>query len=95
MTTVLNCSGVDRGNFLKYTESHPATYEDWSRTWDQETTGKENHLRSPYLDTEFDRAREAGAIPKVGQSLRAGWSLKLDCLGMNKAQPKHLSQLMC
>ena len=70
MTTVLNCSGVDRGNFLKYTESHPATYEDWSRTWDQETTGKENHLRSPYLDTEFDRAREAGAIPKVGQSLR-------------------------
>ena len=35
MTTVLNCSGVDRGNFLRYTESHPATYQDWSRTWDQ------------------------------------------------------------
>ena len=32
--------------------------QDWSRTWDQETTGKEDSLRSPYLDTEFDKARE-------------------------------------
>ena len=62
---MLNVSGVDKENFIKYTESNPATYEDWSRTWDQETTGKENHLRSPYLDLEFDKAREAGAIPKV------------------------------
>ena len=71
MTTVLNCSGVDRENFIKYTESNPATYEDWSRTWDQETTGKENHLRSPYLDLEFDKAREAGAIPKVKKVKRS------------------------
>ena len=32
--------------------------QDWSRTWDQETTGKEDSLRSPYLDTEFEKARE-------------------------------------
>ena len=40
MTTVFNCAGVDKKEFEKYTESHPATYDDWSRTWQQETTGK-------------------------------------------------------
>ena len=35
-------------------------FQDWSRTWDQETTGKEDSLRSPYLDTEFEKAREGG-----------------------------------
>ena len=39
MTTVFNCSGVDKKDFVKYTEKQPATYEDWSRTWQQETTG--------------------------------------------------------
>ena len=36
--------------------------QDWSRTWDQETTGKEDSLRSPYLDTEFDKAREVMTV---------------------------------
>ena len=40
MTTVFNCAGVDKKEFEKYTESNPATYDDWSRTWQQETTGK-------------------------------------------------------
>lgn len=35
MTTVLNVSGVDTKEFLTYTESQPATYLDWSRTWKQ------------------------------------------------------------
>ena len=39
MTTVFNASGVDKKEFVKYTENQPATYEDWSRTWQQETTG--------------------------------------------------------
>ena len=30
----------------------------------QETTGKEDSLKSPYLDMEFEKAREAGVIPK-------------------------------
>ena len=38
--------------------------QDWSRTWEQETDGKENHLRSPYLDREFEEAREKGHIPQ-------------------------------
>merc|ERR1711971_143621 len=63
MTTVFNASGVDKEDFVKYTESNPATYRDWSRTWDQETTGKEDDLKSPYLDREFEEARARGVIP--------------------------------
>ena len=46
----------------------------------QETTGKENHLRSPYLDLEFDRAREAGAIPAgdATKNLGGSWSSVTD-----------------
>jgi len=75
MTTVFNCAGIDKSKFLEYTETNPATYKDWSRTWDQETTGKEDSLRSPYLDTEFDKAREVGCIPNTDtQSLGGSWS---------------------
>ena len=35
MTTVLNVSGIDKEEFVRYTEEKPATYQDWSRTWTQ------------------------------------------------------------
>lgn len=63
VTTVFNAAGVDKKRFLEYTEKNPATYKDWSRTWEQETTGKENGLRTPYLDMEFENARKKGDIP--------------------------------
>jgi len=74
VTTVLNCAGVDKDKFIDYTEKNPATYRDWSRTWDQQTDGKEDDLRSPYLDLEFEKAREMGAIPEQTQNLGGSWS---------------------
>jgi hypothetical protein len=74
VTTVFSASGVDKERFLQYTEEQPATYADWSRTWDQETTGKEDALRSPYLDKEFDRARAMGVIPANTTNLGGSWS---------------------
>lgn len=74
MTTVFNASGVNKDRFLQYTEENPATYADWSRTWEQETTGKENGLRSPYLDKEFDQARALGVIPQDSTNLGGSWS---------------------
>ena len=74
MTTVFNASGVDTARFVAYTESQPATYADWSRTWAQETTGKEDALRSPYLDKEFDTARQLGVIPQNSTNLGGSWS---------------------
>jgi hypothetical protein len=64
-TAVFNASGVDKKRFLEYTEKNPKTYKDWSRTWQQEGdgSGKEDGLRSPYLDLEFAKALEDGVIP--------------------------------
>jgi hypothetical protein len=64
VTTIFNCSGVDKQRFLEYTETNQTTYKDWSRTWKQETSGKEDMLRTPYLDLEFEKARELGVIPQ-------------------------------
>ena len=35
MTTILNTAGVDKKQFLEYVKQKPATYADWSGTWDQ------------------------------------------------------------
>ena len=78
VTTVFNASGVDKERFLEYTEQHPATYADWSRTWEQETTGKEDGLRSPYLDKEFEEARKLGVIPQSSTNLGGSWSALSD-----------------
>ena len=78
VTTVFNAAGVDKARFLEYTEKNPATYADWSRTWDQETTGKEDLLRSPYLDKEFEQARGLGVIPANTTSLGGSWSALSD-----------------
>jgi len=55
-----SCSGVDRQRFLDHVKSDPATYKDWA----EETSGKEDQLFSPYLSEPFQRARQAGEIPK-------------------------------
>merc|ERR1719183_2708779 len=54
-TTVFGVAGVDKEKFLQHTEQNPATYKDWSRTWQQEGdgSGKEDGLKSPYLDVEY------------------------------------------
>lgn len=73
VTWVFNAAGVDRERFLRYAEETRATYRDWSRVWKQETTERENELRTPYLDREFERAEEAGVIPK-DQGIGGSWS---------------------
>ena len=54
VTSVFNVSGVDKQKFLKHVEKNPATYADWDGDWSQETSGKENHLLTPYLGKEFE-----------------------------------------
>lgn len=78
VTTVFNASGVDKTKFLEYTEAQPATYADWSRNWAQETTGKEETLRSPYLDKEFEEARRLGVIPADRTNIGGSWSALSD-----------------
>jgi len=75
VTTVFNAANVDTERFLKYTAKNPATYRDWSRQWEQTTSGKEEDLKSPYLDQEFQAAVDDGVIPKEAlNSLGGSWS---------------------
>jgi len=96
VTTVFNASGVDKKKFVKYTEENPATYQDWSRTWEQETTGKEDSLRSPYLDVEFEKAREQGIIPVADtQDIGGSWSALTKAGEATNLNLAHMSNLDC
>jgi len=96
VTPVLNCSGVDKEKFLDYTTKNPATYQDWSRTWDQETTGKENHLKSPYLDREFEEAREKGVIPAEDtKDIGGSWSALSEAGEATNLNLVHLTNIDC
>lgn len=90
VTTVFNASGVKKERFLEYTERNPATYADWSRTWQQQTTGKEEVLRSPYLDKEFDEARALGVIPEDSTNLGGSWSSLTEAGEANNLNLAHM-----
>jgi len=95
VTTVFNASGVDKQKFLEYTEAQPATYADWSRTWDQETSGKEDTLRSPYLDKEFETARQLGVIPASTTNLGGSWSALSDAGEATNLNLAHMNGYDC
>jgi len=95
MTTVFNASGVDKEDFVKYTESNPATYRDWSRTWDQETTGKEDDLKSPYLDREFEEARARGVIPPETSNIGGSWSALTKAGEATNLNLAHIMEVDC
>ena len=41
LTTIINCSGVNKEKFMEYASKKNATYADWGDTWTQHTTEKE------------------------------------------------------
>jgi len=78
-TQVFNAAGVDTKEFLDYTRENPRTYDDWSNgsndEWKQDTTGKEDGLNTPFLDTEFDKAAELGIISTdEAANMSGSWS---------------------
>ena len=78
VTVMFSCAGVDRERFLEYVKENPSTYGDWRRNWEIETTGKEEHLFSTYLEEPFDRARRDGLIPENIVSIGGTWSTLTD-----------------
>ncbi|MDG1957258.1 MAG: FAD-dependent oxidoreductase [Candidatus Binatia bacterium] len=74
LTTVFGCAGVERERFLEWADQNQATFADWGRTWDQETTGKEDDLPTPYLEDSFAQARQMGVIPADTKTLGGSWS---------------------
>jgi ribulose 1,5-bisphosphate synthetase/thiazole synthase len=78
VTVMFSCVGVSKDRFLRYVGEHPSTYGDWREHWQVETTGKEDHLPSTYLDEPFRRAREDGLIPKEMTSIGGTWGTLTD-----------------
>lgn len=60
VTVLFSCSGVDKARFEAHVQEHPSCFRDWGKNWKIRTTGKEDDLRSPYLQEPFNRAREEG-----------------------------------
>lgn len=76
-TTVFSMSGVNVPKFQQYTEQNPKYYSHWSSSendeWNQETSGKENHLQTPFLDEEFRQAQDQNIIDHCNH-LSGSWS---------------------
>jgi hypothetical protein len=78
VNVVFSCSGVDKRRFLDYVAELSPTYEDWGRCWQTETSGKEDHLFSPYLQEPFEQARRDGLIPEDLNSIGGTWGRLTD-----------------
>lgn len=79
-TQVFNVAGLEKKKFLDHVEANPRTYANWSDgEWKQETSGKENHLRTPYLSPEFKTAVDKGILNKTeAEGLGGSWSALSD-----------------
>jgi len=71
VTTVFGCSGVNISRFLEYVKQNPSHIGDWDEV--EQTADKENDLFSPYIEGPFNKAREAGEIPKDAW-IKGTWS---------------------
>lgn len=52
VTSVFNCSNVEKERFLDYTKKNIKTYADWGGEWNTGENKKESNLKSPYLDVD-------------------------------------------
>ncbi len=60
VTVNFGCSGVDGDRFVKYALEHSQSMGEWAKA----STGKDADLFSAFLTAPFDKAKEAGEIPK-------------------------------
>ena len=68
VTTLFNCKGVDVEKFNDWVENVlKPTYKDWGGYWSIETTGKEDHMFSPYIERPFVEAPCAFSSPTIAK----------------------------
>ncbi|MDA0706762.1 MAG: FAD-dependent oxidoreductase [Proteobacteria bacterium] len=78
-SVMFSMSGVDKKKFLDAVKADPQTYKDWAGgEWTIETSGKEDHMFSPFLRKPFRQAIEAGMIPKHLQTICGTWGTVSD-----------------
>ncbi|HZO22443.1 MAG TPA: FAD-dependent oxidoreductase [Steroidobacteraceae bacterium] len=74
-SVMFSMAGVNKRRFLEQIKADPQTYRDWAGNaeWDIETTGKEDHLFSPFLRKPFKQAVAAGVIPSTLSTIAGTW----------------------
>ena len=55
VTSVFNCSNVDKEKFLEYTRKNTKTYSDWGGEWNTGNNTKESNLKSPYIEVDSNK----------------------------------------
>jgi ribulose 1,5-bisphosphate synthetase/thiazole synthase len=79
-SVMFSMSGVNKQRFIEAIKADPQTYADWSGNgeWDYETTGKEDHVFSPFLRKPFKKALDAGIIPPSLHTIAGTWGTVSD-----------------
>ncbi|MEM9465214.1 MAG: FAD-dependent oxidoreductase [Actinomycetota bacterium] len=79
-SVMFHMSGVDKAAFIQGVKDDPQTYLSWAGAdeWAMETSGKEDDMFSPWLSKPFDRAKEAGIIPKDLKTIGGTWGAVSD-----------------
>jgi len=74
-SVMFSMAGVNKRRFLEQVKADPQTYRDWAGNaeWDIETSGKEDHLFSPFLRKPFKQAVAAGVIPPTLSTIAGTW----------------------
>ena len=73
-SVLFHLAGVNRRAFLEEVKANPQTYQDWATgEWSVETSGKEDHMFSPFLRRPFQQAIEEGIIPPQLDTIAGTW----------------------
>ncbi len=73
-SVMFHLAGVDKRKFLDGVSNDPQTFGDWSTgEWQVETSGKEDHLSSPFLAKPFAQAIREGIIPAHLNTIGGTW----------------------
>ena len=87
VTVNYGCSGINIGKFLMYVYLNPGSIGDWG-----DTSGKEESSFSTYLVEPFNKAKEAGEIPK-GVDIESFWTNYTDAGEITSFNGIHMTDI--
>ena len=79
-SVMFHIAGVDKRAFMEGIKADPQTYRDWGGggEWTIETSGKEDHMFSPFLKKPFEQAIRDGLIPAHLNTIAGTWGAMHD-----------------
>ncbi|MBT8115553.1 MAG: FAD-dependent oxidoreductase [Arenicella sp.] len=93
-SVMFSINGVDKKRFIEAVKADPHTYSDWcGPDWQMETSGKEDHMFSPYLKKPFEKAIESGLIPANLNTITGTWGAITEQGDLSYLNLVHLNNL--